>query len=349
MRVAIVNDMSMAVRVLQQVVSTIKDVEIAWIAKDGEEAVGKCIDDRPDLILMDLIMPKLNGVESTRKIMKEAPCPILIVTSSVHENASMVFEAMGAGALDAVSTPITLPSGGIKDEEHGLKMKIATIRKLIRVDTKETKEKSARINQRIVNDQWLCVIGASTGGPNALAVVLGGLPKDLNAAVIIIQHVDQHFAPGLVEWLNEKSQLPVYLAKTGDQLTSGKVWVAGSNDHLILDGHNRLAYTRDPSGLVYRPSVNVFYDSVVDNWHGKSVGVLLTGMGADGANGLLRMKKSGIYTIAQDKDTCAVYGMPKAAAELGAADIILPLSEIAREINRVIMAPNIITGAYGNE
>jgi two-component system response regulator WspF len=178
----------------------------------------------------------------------------------------------------------------------------------------------------------LVAIGASAGGPAALETVLSGLPRDFDAAIVLIQHLDQQMAAGMAEWLNRSSALPVRVAAEGDRLTPGLVWLAGTNDHLVLKAADRLGYTREPCDYVYRPSVDAFFKSVNRFWRGIAVGVVLTGMGRDGARGLKDMRDSGCHTIAQDQNSCAVYGMPKAAAALAAAVDILPLDRIASRL-----------------
>lgn len=325
LRIAIVNDLLIAIEALRRVVVTVPEYDIAWIARDGAEAVAKCAADTPDLILMDLLMPVMDGVEASRRIMLDSPCAILVVTSSVSGNASKVFEAMGYGALDAINTPI-LGAQGDPEGGAGLLSKIAKIGKLLGKPAKSSKSSFSTAKLSIPP---LVVIGASTGGPQAVAKVLASLQEDFRAAVVIIQHVDEQFAPGLAEWLNNQTPLPVNLAIAGCPLEKGKVLLAGTNDHLILSPSLRLKYTEEPRDYSYRPSVDVFFKSVAEHCPGKGVGVLLTGMGKDGAQGLSQLRSAGWHTIAQDQATCVVYGMPKAAAELGAAVEILPINAIA--------------------
>ena len=175
----------------------------------------------------------------------------------------------------------------------------------------------------------LVAIGASSGGPAALAKLLAVLPKDFPAAIVVIQHVDAQFALGMAQWLNQYSKLPVRVAKEDDLLESGIVLLAGASDHLIFKTADRLGYTSDPRDYVYRPSVDAFFHSTCRLWTGEAVGVLLTGMGRDGALGLKALRDQGSHTIAQDQASCAVYGMPKAAAKIDAAVEILALEEIA--------------------
>jgi two-component system, chemotaxis family, response regulator WspF len=191
-----------------------------------------------------------------------------------------------------------------------------------------------------VGQDWLVAIGASAGGPSALAVVLKGLPEDFSAAIVIIQHVDMQFATGMAEWLSEHSALPVRVAAEDDRPVGGCVLLAGTQDHLQLKAPDRLGYTPDPREYLYRPSVDVFFESVSRHWRGGAIGVLLTGMGKDGALGLKVLRDKGYHTIAQDEASSAVYGMPKAAARLKAAVDILPMADIAARLVEILARRN---------
>jgi len=334
MRIAIVNDTKMAIEVLKKIVSSFQQHEIAWIAENGQEAVKMCADDTPDLILMDIIMPVMNGVEATRAIMKEHPCSILLVTSTVEGNASQVFEAMGAGALDAVNTPVVTDTG-TPDNAGQFIEKINTIEKLIN-STKRLDKSTRFIPSSHAGSNYILAIGASTGGPAALANILSSLPADFPAPIVIAQHVDKMFTENFAVWLNAHTQLNVRVAKEGDRLEVGTVLVAGTSDNMMINEKLRIQYTPEPLDYPYRPSANVLFESITKNWQGNAIGVLLTGMGDDGANGLLQMKQKNWLTIAQNADTCAVYGMPKAAAKLDAAVEILPLDQIGKMITSII-------------
>lgn len=337
MRIGIVNDMFMAVEAMRRVLTGAGGHQIAWIARDGLEAVERCASDHPDLILMDLIMPRMDGVEATRRIMAETPCAIVVVTASVNDNAAQVFEAMGAGALDAVNTPVLGDPGHLEGAQALLK-KIETIRKLIAPAGAVGGDsgRSAGLPPRPARQDRLVAIGASAGGPSALVKLLAGLPAEFPAAIVVVQHVDEHFAASLADWLREHTPMRVRLAEEGDQLTSGTVYLAARENHLVLAGPTHLGYTRLPIESSYRPSVDVFFGSVLDHWRGQVVGVLLTGMGRDGAEGLKALREHGHHTIAQDRATSAVYGMPKAAAELDAATEILALDKIAPHLLRLL-------------
>lgn len=329
MRIGIVNDLSLAVEALRRVVSAIDGLEIAWVAYNGKQAVEFAIKDRPDLILMDLIMPEMDGVQATAEIMKKSPCAILVVTASVGANSSKVFEAMGHGALDAVATPVFDFSGNATGAQE-LINKINSLKRLIQGKSyfkPVIPPKPAKM------DFPLVAIGSSTGGPKALATIFSALPEKFSAAIVVIQHVDQRFAEELASWLDKQTQLSVNIAVHGEAPEPGKVLLAGTNDHLILDNHGKFAYVTEPKDYPYRPSVDAFYHSLCDNWGAKDTAVLLTGMGKDGAEGLLKLKESGWLTIAQDEASSIVYGMPKAAADINAAKKILDPAKIAFELS----------------
>jgi two-component system, chemotaxis family, response regulator WspF len=331
LRIAIVNGMAMAVEALRRAIIQYPGYLLAWIAHDGAEAVALCNQDTPDLILMDLMMPVMDGAEATRRIMNDTPCPILIVTSAVETYSAKVFEALGAGALDAVQMP--LPGGcGETISSAALKFKIDQIGRLGFHDKgREQYSKDAQ-NEPLPSSEAsdrLIAIGASAGGPAALQTILSRLPRYFPAAIVIIQHVDAQFVPSMSNWLNETSAISVRVALQGDKPQANIALIAGTNDHLLLTNSRSLGYTPNPRDCFFRPSIDVFFQSVVRHWKGQTAGVLLTGMGRDGAKGLRAMRDAGSLTMAQDAATSVVYGMPKAAAELNAAAKILPLNEIA--------------------
>ncbi len=331
MKIGIVNDSAMAAEALRRSVALAPEHEVVWTARNGQEAVDFCARIRPDLVLMDLIMPVMDGVEATRQIMVRTPCTILIVTANVESNTARVFEAMGFGALDAVDTPV-LTGSNTQAVAEPLLAKIAVIGKLLGIPSPAAELREAFPTSR----HRLVAIGASAGGPAAVAAVLESLPANFPASVVVVQHVDERFAAGMADWLNNRSALPVRLAAEGDSLKTGTVFLAGTDNHLILKSVGHLGYTSEPRDSPYRPGIDVFFCSVSKHWRGAAIGILLTGMGRDGAIGLKALRDHGIHTIAQDKTTSAVYGMPKAAAALGAAVEILPLHRIGKRLLEVI-------------
>ena len=335
MRIGIVNDMPMALEALRRAVASVPEHKVAWLARDGAEAVEKAQADRPDLILMDLIMPGVDGVEAIRRIMARCPCPIVIVTSSVSAHMGRVYEAMGLGALDAVDTPNLGPSGDLTGARMLLD-KIETVAKLVGRAPRpvlSTAEVPPPAPRHDASPSWpLVAIGSSTGGPAALAEILAGMPDTRDSATVIVQHIDLAFFPGLATWLGQKSGRRVDLIRPGDRPMPGEILLASTDDHVILDESCRLRYVAEPVEMPFRPSVDVFFESVARHWPEPGAAALLTGMQRDGAVGLLALRRAGWLTIAQDKATSVIWGMPGAAVQIGAADRVLPLSEIARAI-----------------
>jgi two-component system response regulator WspF len=326
-RIGIVNDMKAACEALRRVVTSMPDHEVVWTAGDGVEAIAMARRDRPDLILMDLLMPHVNGVEATRQIMKGSPCAILVVTATVSGNISLVYDAMGYGALDAVDTPILGASGEVSGA-GALVEKIGTIAKLIGA----TSRPKAAIAGKHTTPPRLLIIGASTGGPKAISDLLAPLPHDWNAAVLIVQHVDVAFAPGLAKWLSERSSRPVRVAEHGQTPEAGDVLVAGTNDHMVFTKHRTIEYTEEPKDVFFRPSVDVFFTSIAEHAPRTGVALLLTGMGRDGASGMAKLRSRGWHTIAQDEASSVVWSMPKAGIDAGAACEVLSIERMTTSI-----------------
>ncbi|CAH0286622.1 Chemotaxis response regulator protein-glutamate methylesterase [Massilia sp. Bi118] len=323
MKIGIANDVPMAAEALRRVLKASGEHELTWVARTGLDAVRLCADLRPDLVLMDLDMPLLDGVEATRRIMASTPCAILVVTARPQDNVGQVFRALGAGALDVVATPVLL---GREDGAGALLAKIRTIGKLVKGRPAPVPVSSPRVAR-------LVALGASTGGPAALARLFADWRPPLDTAAVVVQHIDASFSTQLVKWLGEQTPVKVVAIDDGDHLEGGVVQVAATSDHLRLAPGHRLRYDAHPRDEIHRPSIDVFFRSVARYWDRKATGVLLTGMGRDGAAGLLAMRLAGQATIAQDEDSSAVYGMPRAAAELGAAQYVLPIGKIAAALS----------------
>ena len=351
-KVAIANDTLITLEALRRMIATDTAYQLIWTARDGEEAVTKAKLNPPDLILMDLLMPKMSGVEATRQIMAHTPCAILIVTGNIRSNTSIVFEAMSCGALDVVQTP-TIASRGttqkiieeIRTAAQPLLAKMVTVSKVV---GKYKKAQTTNIERDGSQEKTssLVLIGASTGGPKAIAKVLSQLSASFPAAIVVVQHIDPQFVGGLAAWLNSQSALPVRIATQGDSPISGEVLLAGGSGHLKMNKSCKLTYISneapEASETFYQPSVDVLFKSVAQHWRSRGQAVLLTGMGSDGAVGLKTLRSLGWRTIAESKESCVVYGMPRAAAELGAVDTVLSAAEIARALeDRTVPASTI--------
>jgi two-component system response regulator WspF len=328
MRIAIANDVPMAAEALRRVLAA-GEHQLAWVARTGVDAVRLCADLPPDLLLMDLDMPLLDGVEAIRQIMARAPCAILIVTARPQDNVGKVFRALGAGALDVAATPVLLGQPGF---DAALLAKIRTIGKLVAGRPCPAPIGSSHVTR-------LVAVGASTGGPMALAQLFARWRPPPDTAAVVVQHIDSSFAAHLVKWLGEQVAVPVRAINDGDHLDGGVVQVATTADHLRLAPGHRLRYDAHPRDEIHRPSIDVFFRSVARHWLRNATGVLLTGMGRDGAAGLLAMREAGQSTIAQDEASSAVYGMPRAAADMHAAQMILPIGMIAEALSGKIGGP----------
>jgi two-component system response regulator WspF len=340
-RVAIVNDLRIATEALRRLVASRPDLTLAWTAPDGAVAIERCREDLPDLILMDLVMPVMDGVEATRRIMLETPCLILVVTATVEGHVDRVYNALGAGALDAVDCPTFAPDGRLLGDEAVLKK--------IRILERMRAPAEAKKATPPPSGAWPALpartaatptpageppilLGSSTGGPEALSAVLRGFSEGFAAPVVIAQHLDPKFVPGLVEWLARETGRSVRAVSVGDRPAAGTVHVACTADHMVFARDGSLRYQAEPVDEPYRPSVDVFFASAAPPRVTPGVAVVLTGMGRDGSEGLLRLRQAGWRTLAQDEATSVVYGMPRAAKEAGGAQQVVALPDMGARI-----------------
>jgi len=337
-RIGIVNDMPMAVEALRRTLIVSGEHQIVWAAENGAIAVSHAAEDTPDLILMDLIMPVMDGVEATKKIMQSTPCNILLVTASVSGNSGKVFEAMGAGALDVVATPVI--GTGNQGSAPELLRKIDRIAKISRITPRlkpALPATPAKDTGTTKNEQkTLIAIGSSTGGPQALLQILTRFPADLPVSVVVVQHMDKKFTDGLANWLNSQVHFKVKVLDQGERPQQGTVLIPSTDDHVIMNKDTTLSYIPEPRDNFYHPSVDVFFKSLASHWRGSCLGLLLTGMGRDGAEGMTALKQSGHYPIAQDRKSSVVFGMPKAAIEADAVYEVLPVDEMGTRIVELI-------------
>lgn len=335
LKIAIAHHDENALEILRQIIAPIAGCSVIWATDRGSDVIRQCRSGLPDILLVDLALTDVNGARLICDVMKETPCAILLLSNAKERQAGKVFEAMGCGALDVISTPV-LHSNGFLEGTDTLLKKIDTMARLLG-NTSRTAKPAAPVRQT-KNEPLppLVAIGSSTGGPRALATILAGLPREFPAAIIICQHVDLQFAYGLASWLNSQTQIAVTIAREGMRPRPGVALVAQTNDHLVLGPDGALHYTQHPRNYPYRPSVNALFESLLQYWPQNDAAVLLTGMGRDGGEGLAALFKAGWHTIVQDEKTSVVYGMPAAAVELGGASEILPLDKIAGAIAKNI-------------
>jgi two-component system chemotaxis response regulator CheB len=326
-RVLVADDSELFRELLARVIAAEPGFEVVAVAADGNAAAAAARARRPDVITMDLNMPAADGFSGIARIMAETPTPILVLTADRSE--AVGFRALSLGALDILEKPQATSDL----EEYGrllrTRLRLLTGVKVIRhVRGLRERAPSAR---RPTGRADLVVVGASLGGPRALATLLRGLPATFPAPIAVVQHIADGFTEGLASWLSSESRLDVREAADGDLLRPGRVLVAPTGRHLLVaDGVARLSDA--PPVDTFKPSVNPLFVSAARSHGARACGVILTGMGRDGAEGLRAIKDAGGPTLAQDEATSAVFGMPRAAIELGAVDRVLPLEEIARSL-----------------
>lgn len=346
-KVLLVEDSPVATIVLKRIFDSSPEIKVVGTACNGLEALELIPKLQPEVICTDLNMALMNGLEFTKEVMSKYPLPILVISASVQaDDTQNVFQLLKAGALDVFPKPI----GGLASDYDRLanqliaKIKILSGVKVFRRHQKmvhiEDSNKNVKVNSELVsNCQFtqenvksptikVLAIGASTGGPQALHAIISKLPANFPVPVICVQHISEGFLKGLVDWLGSESKLRVKIAAFGEFPQAGTVYFPPEKRHLELDSKGRFVYS-GAADVGHCPSVTVTFKSVANFYSRGAVGVLLTGMGRDGADGMLAIAKLGGLTIAQDEASSVVFGMPKEAIALGAVQHILPISAIA--------------------
>lgn len=332
-RVLIIEDSPTMRILLRNILESDADLKVIGMAPNGEEGVRQALALKPDIITMDIHMPGMDGFEATRRIMEQRPTPIVIVTSSVERSEMMItFNAMQAGALEVIEKPTATmhPDFAMLRERLITTVKLMSEVKVIRrYRSHSTPRGLGEEGARVARPYALLAIGASTGGPAALNTLFKGLPPTFPLPVLVVQHMTTGFTAGLAAWLQLESRLTVKVAAEGEYLQPGTIYIAPDDTHVQVLNRGLIGLSKAPPVSHVRPSATVLFESVARVYGGEAIGVLLTGMGDDGARGLKAMHDRGAATIAQDEATSAVYGMPKVAAELAAANQVLPLPQIA--------------------
>lgn len=329
-RVLVVDD-SLTVRArLAEVIQAAPGFEVVGQAQDGQEAVEKCCALRPDVMTLDMALPRMTGVQATVEIMSRNPTPILIVSASTNRGDLLrTYDALAAGAVDVLEKPLA-DAGDWEAELLARLRLVARVRVITHLRGRATRHQVPSRTPALETARSPSVvgIGASTGGPAALQAILSALPADFPLPLLIVLHIGAAFESALPEWLQHHAALPVRNARDGEPLPPRGVVLAPAGRHLRLRA-GRLCYSDEPPRYSCKPSVDVLFESLAQELGARAIGCLLTGMGRDGAAGLLTMRARGAQTAAQDEASSVVYGMPAEAARLGAAQAILPLAEVA--------------------
>lgn len=336
-RVLIVDDSAFARRALADALRQDPEIEVVGAAPDAYAARDMVVRLAPDVITLDVEMPRMDGISFLRRLMRHRPLPVVVVSSVTPAGGQRALEALEAGAIDVVPKPYgdyTLPS-----MTADLTTRVKAAHRLAVAPTDGLTVSTAP-SLRPRSDGVVIAIGASTGGVHALRVVLGSLPPEA-PGILVVQHISQEFTGPLASRLDETCAIHVRLARDGDEPAPGTALIAPGDKHLLLRRNGsgyRVELSDGPRVNHHRPSVDVLFKSVAQSAGPAGIGVLLTGMGADGARGLGAMKAAGATTIAQDEASCAVFGMPRAAIEAGAAELVVPLGRIADTLVETVLA-----------
>lgn len=334
-KVLIVDDSAVVRKVFKEELSQEKDIEVIGTAPDPYVARDKIVKLKPDVVTLDIEMPRMDGLTFLKKLMRHYPLPVIIVSSLTEKGGRLAMEALADGALEVISKPSTAYSVGEMSVQLIDKIKaVAGVRVDKKIDNREVSAKTITPETKALakTTNKIIAIGASTGGTEALKVVLTQMPPNA-PGILIVQHMPARFTTSFAERLNELCAVTVKEAQDGDSVVNGQALIAPGNLHMLLKRSGARYYVQVKNGPMIhhqRPAVDVLFHSVAEYAGGNSVGAILTGMGADGAAGLLKMKDAGARTVAQDEKTCVVFGMPKEAIKLGAAEKVVPIGQVAK-------------------
>ena len=335
-RVLIVDDSAIVRKMLTEALASEPDLEVVGTAPDPFIARDKIQSLHPDVLTLDIEMPRMDGLTFLSKLMRFHPLPVIVISSLGQASSRTAIEALQNGAIEVLAKPGGPYSVGELKQDLPHKVRAAAKARLIRKTTEKAvpRQPAPALGVPAVSSDTLIAIGASTGGTEAISQVLTEMPES-TPGIVIVQHIPPVFSTAFANRLNDLCRLRVKEAVDGDRVRPGQALIAPGGFHMTVSkrgGEYRVSIQDGPRVCYQRPSVDVLFDSVAESAGKNAIGVILTGMGADGADGLLKMKRAGARTIAQDEASCVVFGMPREAIRLGAADQVLPLSRIAAEV-----------------
>ncbi len=330
-RVLIVDDSPLMRAAIKSIFEDDPAIEVVGLAKDGKEGVEKAAKLKPDVITMDLKMPIMSGLEAIEEIMQNNPVPIIVVSSL---ETAVIVKALGIGAMDFVS--VTQDINQIAQdllEKVKIASRVRPLRRMKLSRVSSVKQPAPSLKREASR---VLAIGISTGGPQALQLLFAKLPANLPLGILVVQHMSKGFIEGLAEWIRATSALKIKVAKAGDTIKAGEVLLAPDDFHMKVNSSGMIVLSEEKcDGCHHIPSVDAMMCSVADAFGEAAIGLIMTGMGIDGVEGIKAIKKSGGRTIAQDESSSVIFGMNKAAIESGAVDVVLPLEKIAEEIIRL--------------
>ena len=329
-KLLVVDDSVLMQKILINLLQSDPQISVIGTARDGEEALAKIANLHPDVVTLDIEMPRMNGLTAVRKIMETNPLPVVMISALAQREAQLTLKALEFGAVDYVpkpSGPISLNMSTVKDELIS-KVKTAASANIRRDKpkmVKATAPSKAKTSDKVIS------IAASTGGPAAVSYILRQIPEN-TPPILIVQHMQKGMTKLFAEGLNQECKIKVKEAEEGDAIQEGLALIAPGGFHMLVTKNGKIKLTTSPPVNYVRPSADVMMNSVAKTYASKNIGVILTGMGVDGAKGIEAIKKKGGLTIAQDKKTCVVFGMPAAAINTGCVDFVAPLDYIPKEI-----------------
>ena len=340
-KVLIVDDSAIVRKIFTEELSRERGIEVVGTAPDPYVARDKIVKLSPDVVTLDIEMPRMDGITFLKKLMKYYPLPVIIVSSLTPKGGKLALEAIDSGAVEVLSKPGTAYSVGDMKQQLADKIRAAARARISRHKEESPPERApVRLRSRSLQETTnkVIAIGASTGGTEAIKEVLGSFPPTI-PGVVVVQHMPPNFTTAFAERLNNQCSIAVKEAEDGDSVLPGRALVAPGNYHMLLKRSGARYYVSVKTGpMVHhqRPSVDVLFNSSAQYAGANAIGVILTGMGADGAQGLLKMRQAGARTVGQDEASCVVYGMPKEAAKAGAVEKVAPLQHVAQEVMNLL-------------
>ncbi|HOJ06319.1 MAG: chemotaxis response regulator protein-glutamate methylesterase [Ignavibacteriota bacterium] len=350
----VVDDSAFMRKSLSMMLESTGEIEVIAAARDGQEGVELVKSKLPDIVTMDIEMPRMDGLTALEKIMKECPTPVLMISSLTTEGAKDTIKALELGAVDFIPKELSYINVNIIKIKEDLISKVKAIVSQRSLSLRLQRIQNLRINKGPVNTNSTeyvskaipkigykaVALGVSTGGPMSLQKVVPKLAENFSVPMFIVQHMPPKFTKSLAERLNGLSSVEVKEAENNEIVKAGVVYIAPGGMHMTVErnsANTRIVISENPADTLHRPSVDVMLNSVIQTYGKYVLGVIMTGMGRDGADAIKELKIKGGYSIAQNEETCVVYGMPKAIIDSGYADSIVPLEKIATEINKAVI------------